>query len=381
MLRTEGDVLRTLERGTYSLQDLYAEVAANADIERDDGLRPPTEQHRTDAVWKRRVRSWLQHRKAAGQARRVDEATWLIDGTPESPRRMLLVGDSTLRDIELRVADAVDLLGSIDEPVDLIVTDPPYALNRGNHNDQTNRMYATRDQAGVVPGYVDVPAEDYEAFTRAWISAALPALRAGAQVAIVTGPQQAAVAQYVAEREGLRFVSSIAAYRAFAKRTTRRPAFAHWTITVLCKGPVASAKRTFNCPADLPKAKSSGADYPLDFWLDNGRADRKAGLLRYDNSLPQKLCRRIIEAFSNHGDLLVDPMLGGGGFVEAAMDTQRRMIAGDLNPAAVRYTAARLLDERLWPRVAPPGLPGPARHPRRGSGKDDDGQLSLLAAA
>lgn len=350
MLRTEADVLRTLHAGTYTLQDIYEHVADHADIERDGGLQPTTPQHPADPVWRRRVRNWLQHRKHAGEAHRIDRATWVIDGPPQTATLFVLVNDGIVAGIELRVSDAIDLLDGIAEPIDLVVCDPPYALARGTDASSAHRIYATRDHATVVPGYVDVPAEDYRAFSAAWLKAAAGAIRDGGQVAVVTGPQQAAAVQVAGEDAGLTFVNSIAAYKAFAKKTTRRFAFAHWTVTVMTRGPVNSRRRTFNIPPDLPKARS-GADYPLDVWLDNGRADRPAGLLRYDNTLPQKMCRRIIVAHSNRGDLLCDPMVGGGGFAEAAMDTGRRIVCADRNPHAIRYVAARLLDERLWPRV------------------------------
>lgn len=351
MLRTEADVVRTLEGGSYTLEQLYAMCEAEADIERDGGMNPTSPQHQSDRVWKRRVRNALQHRKARGQAANLDRGSWLLHGTPEHPRRLILIHAGVLCALDLRVATAVDLFGSLDEPIDLVVADPPYALGRGTDRSSANRIYATRDADSVVPGYVDVPAEDYEAFTREWISAAYPALRMGGQVAIITGPQQAAVVQYTAERAGLSFVSSIAAYKAFAKKTTRRPAFAHWTITVVSRGPQSSSKRTFNVPPDLPKARS-GADYPLDFWTDNGRLDRKGDALKYDNSLPQTLIRRIVLMLSNEGDLLVDPFLGGGSTAEAAMDMRRRFIGGDINERAIAFTGARLLNERIWPEAS-----------------------------
>ena len=57
-----------------------------------------------------------------------------------------------------------------------------------------------------------------------------------------------------------------------------------------------------------PKARS-GVDYPLDWWSENGRADRH-GLMRYENSLPERLVGRVIEAFSDPGDLVVDRLPG-----------------------------------------------------------------------
>jgi hypothetical protein len=254
-LATEADVVRTLRDGTYTLDELYHRCAAQTDVGRDNGHHPPTDAHPTDAVWKRRVRSALQTLKASGRAERVGRGVWALRGSTERPKRlMLILPGGALADFELRLQDAMDLLAGLDEPADLVVTDPPYALRRGTAASSAHRVYG-RDASKVVPGYVDVDPGAYEEFTFAWVAAAAAALRHAGQLAVVTGPQQAALVQYAAERSGLTWVSSIAAFREFALRSTRRPACSHWTatVTVMCRGPLSHPRRVFNVPADLPR--------------------------------------------------------------------------------------------------------------------------------
>jgi hypothetical protein len=165
-------------------------------------------------------------------------------------------------------------------------------------------------------------------------------------------------------------VSQIVARKVFPLMTSRRPSSAHWCVTVMCRGPLTNPKRVFNTPPDLPKA-ASGANYPLDWWDSNGRADRP-GLLRYDNALPLPLVSRLVHAFSDPGELVVDPMLGSGTTPIAAHLASRRFIGADLHPAAVRFAAARLLDEHLWPAWRQPALFGGVSSPpmtARGPGR------------
>jgi DNA modification methylase len=54
--------------------------------------------------------------------------------------------------------------------------------------------------------------------------------------------------------------------------------------------------------------------------------------------------------------LIVDPMLGSGTAAVAAHLAGRQFIGGDVNSAAVRFAAARLLDEHLWPAWRQPAL-------------------------
>jgi hypothetical protein len=58
----------------------------------------------------------------------------------------------------------------------------------------------------------------------------------------------------------------------------------------LTAGPRDSPARFFAPPPDVPKA-ASGLDYPLDWWTDIAKSERR-GLRRYDNALPPALIRR-----------------------------------------------------------------------------------------
>jgi DNA modification methylase len=355
-LKTEADAIRTMRAGTYTLLELYVHVAATADIARDRGLEPPDAAHPTDRVWRRRARGVLQTLRASGNAQRVAASVWALRGTRDHPQQLVLIArGGTLAQIELLLKDAVELLGELEEPADLVLCDPPYGLARGTSASSAQRVYR-RNHRQVVGGYMDVPAEGYKEFTFRWVAAAARALRPAGQLVAITGPQQAALVQYAAEDSGLEWVNSIPAYREFALRTTRRFACSHWKVTIMCRGRQQDRRRVFNVPQDLPKARS-GIDYPLDWWPENGRADRP-GLLRYDNSLPLRLVLRAIEACSNRGELVVDPCVGSGTTAIAARRLGRRCIAADTNPKALRFAAARLLYEHAWPEEREPTLFG-----------------------
>ena len=353
MLRTEADVLRALQTGTYTLPELYALCAAQTAVGRDGG-HEPIPGHPGDVRWKHRVRGALMGLRRSGRADRIGRTTWAIQGTPRQPTRLLLiVAGATPRDFELRLQAAADLLAQLDEPADLVLCDPPWGLRRGRGHFADGNGYR-RDASKVVGGYVDVDPGEYAEFTDGWVRAAAAALRPGGQLAAVTGPERDWVVRWAAEQAGLTWVSSIVARREFPLLTSRRPAPSHWRITVMCRGAVTHPRRVFNPPDDQPAARS-GHPYPLDWWVDNGRADRP-GQLRYDNSLPLRLVLRAVRAFSNPEDHIVDPCLGGGTTAVACWRTRRRFTGGDVNPAALRFTAARLLTEHAWPADQQPAL-------------------------
>jgi hypothetical protein len=63
--------------------------------------------------------------------------------------------------------------------------------------------------------------------------------------------------------------------------------------------------------------------------------------------------RRTDRSASTH---IVDPFVGGGAIAEACMLLERRFIGADVNPHAVRFTAARLLTDCAWPAERAPQL-------------------------
>jgi len=354
MLASEADVLRTLQAGTYTLEQLYELCEQRAPVGRAGG-QDPVPDHPGDRRWKRRVRGALQGLRRSGRAARVGRCSWVIEGTPERPQRLLLlVAGAEPHEFELQLTSAVQLLAELDQPADLVLCDPPWALRRGRGHFADGNGYR-RDHTRVAPGYVDIDADRYVEFTHDWVQQAAAVLRPAGQLAAITGPQRAAIVQCAAEQAGLTWVSSIVARREFPLATRRRPASAHWTITILCRGALRNPNRVFNPPRDLPAARS-GHPYPLDWWAEgNGRADRP-GLLRYDNSLPLPMVLRLVRAFSNPGEHVVDPFLGGGTTAIACWQTNRRFTGGDVNPYAIRFTAARLLVEHAWPAERQPSL-------------------------
>ena len=173
MLASEADVLRTLRAGTYTLEQLYALCEERAPVGRDRG-HDPVPDHAGDTRWKRRVRGALQGLRRRGRAERIGRSSWALQGTTERPSRLLLiVAGGEPREFELRLRDAVALLAELEEPIDLVLCDPPWALRRGSGHFADGNGYR-RDHTRVVPGYVDVDVgvERYLEFTHGWVTQA-----------------------------------------------------------------------------------------------------------------------------------------------------------------------------------------------------------------
>ena len=84
---------------------------------------------------------------------------------------------------EIYCGDALELMKDIpDETIDLIVTDPPFAIDfkakRGNYN---------RTQERVIGGYNEIPKEEYYNFTVKWMKEAFRILKKTGSMYVFSG--------------------------------------------------------------------------------------------------------------------------------------------------------------------------------------------------
>jgi len=77
--------------------------------------------------------------------------------------------------------------------------------------------------------------------------------------------------------------------------------------------------------------------------------------LNYPTQKPEALLERIIRASSNEGDIVLDPMVGGGTTVAVAHRLKRKWIAIDVSPLACKTTEERLRKLGAGPKLA--GMP------------------------
>ena len=69
-----------------------------------------------------------------------------------------------------------------DNSVDLIITDPPYGIKVSQFH-----LHYNRQEKHVLDGYVEVPSEQYAAFSKSWIREAERVLRPGGSLYIISG--------------------------------------------------------------------------------------------------------------------------------------------------------------------------------------------------
>lgn len=80
-----------------------------------------------------------------------------------------------------------------------------------------------------------------------------------------------------------------------------------------------------------------------DYWTDIPSLCRnEKEKLHYSTQKPLALMKRIIETFSNPGDLVMDPFCGSGSFLDAANKLGRSCIGFDISNKAIEVSKKRL---------------------------------------
>lgn len=81
-------------------------------------------------------------------------------------------------------------------------------------------------------------------------------------------------------------------------------------------------------------------------WFIHAPPPRKKGVLRHPAKFPETLAQEFIEFFTKEGQTILDPMVGTGSSLVAAIRSGRNSIGVELNKKYVELTNQAIIDER-----------------------------------
>jgi len=81
-------------------------------------------------------------------------------------------------------------------------------------------------------------------------------------------------------------------------------------------------------------------------WFVHNPPPRKKGVLRHPAKFPETLAQEFIEFFSKEGQFVLDPMVGTGSTLVAALNTGRHSYGIELNPSYAAIAQQVVYDER-----------------------------------
>ena len=213
--------------------------------------------------------------------------------------------------------------------VDLVFTDPPYGI-RG---DQLDTHY-NRDNTKVIPGYVDVPNDEYAEWCRAWIQECERVLRPGGSMYIVSGYSNLHHILTALHETGMQEINHIIAQYSFGVYTKRKWVSSHYHVLFWVKQEKGQQKRTFNTHCRFADTADS---YNDRLSVQRLAREYKTGEIRNNNQLAESFIEKFIEYSSNPGDLVLDPFGGSFSTGRAAIALGRRFVGFELNPHAYQH--------------------------------------------
>ncbi|MFZ0006386.1 MAG: DNA methyltransferase [Methanoregula sp.] len=221
--------------------------------------------------------------------------------------------------------DALALIEKIpDNSIDLIVTDPPFAIDF-----KAQRLNYNRTGSNVIEGYREIPAEEYTEFSKHWIDQAARVLSANGSMYIFSGWNRLRDILEGIDAAGLTTVNHLIWKYQFGVFTKKRYVTSHYHILYVVKDP---KNYTFN----------KLDHYPEDVWVIN--REYWKGKKKTPTKLPQALVQKIIRYSSDTGDLVFDPFLGSGTVAVVAQEEGRHFLGFEIVPEYVTFARESLRD-------------------------------------
>lgn len=209
--------------------------------------------------------------------------------------------------------DALTLMSGIpDGAIDLIVTDPPFAIDFS-----AQRLSYNRKGSNVLEGYREVPKEEYGEFTQSWMAEAARVLAPSGSMYIFSGWNRLRDILEGIDAAGLTTINHLIWKYQFGVFTKKKYVTSHYHILFVAKDP---KHYTFN----------KIDHYPEDVWVIN--REYWKGRKKTPTKLPRELVRKILMYSSNEGDMVFDPFLGSGTVAVVAQQEGRHFLGFELVP-------------------------------------------------
>lgn len=240
--------------------------------------------------------------------------------------------------------DAIEEMKKIpDNSIHLIVTDPPYNLNKDYGNNTDNLEF-----------------NDYLEFSRQWLKEAKRVLTDNGSIYVFMGMKYISYIYSILEQElSMTFNSWITWYYTQGIGKTKGFSPRHDDILLFTKSP---KKFVFNLDAiRIPQKyyrsvnNMRGAN-PGNVWEFSHMHYCNKNRKKHPTQKPEGLFERMILASSNEGNMILDPFVGSGTALRVCQQTNRNGIGIDINPEYIDMARDRLsepftgfdsIDERM----------------------------------
>lgn len=240
---------------------------------------------------------------------------------------------------EIYNIDCVNGMKSIgDGLIDLIITDPPFAIDfkakRSNYNRTSSR---------VLEGYNEISQENYYQFTYNWINEAFRILKESGSMYLFSGWNNLKDVLVVLDEIGFITVNHIIWKYQFGVVTKRRFVNSHYHCLYVCKNDKERKffpYSRFSKEARDEKGRSLHYGDKEDVWYI--KREYWTGDQKTPTKLPSEIIEKILCYSTEESDIVLDPFLGSGQVAVVSKMQNRKYIGFEIIKEYYEFAKERL---------------------------------------
>ena len=235
--------------------------------------------------------------------------------------------------------DCIDGMKDIpDNKIDLVITDPPFAINfkskKANYN---------RNASRVLPGYNEIESKDYYNFTYNWMSQINRILKKSGSMYVFSGWNNLKDILTALDENGFITINHIIWKYQFGVVTSKKFVTSHYHCLYVCKN---NNERKFfpysrfDKNAKTTDGKSLHYNDKEDVW--NIKRENWTGDEKTPTKLPAEIIKKILEYSSEEKDVVFDPFLGSGQVAVVSKMLKRKYIGFEIVKEYYNFAKKRL---------------------------------------
>lgn len=222
--------------------------------------------------------------------------------------------------------------------VDLVITDPPFAIDFKSHRNNYNRQHSR-----VLNGYSEVEAKDYQGFTNAWLAQATRVLKDSGSMYIFSGWNHLKELLIAIDDCSLTTVNHVIWKYQFGVVTHRKFVTSHYHCLYVCMNDELRRFHPFSRFGKEEKLTGGGSAHyrdKEDVWTI--KREYWSGDKKTPTKLPAELIKKMLAYSSQEGDVVLDPFLGSGQVAVVSAMANRQYIGIEIVPEYCEFAQQRL---------------------------------------
>ena len=228
--------------------------------------------------------------------------------------------------------------GIPDNKIDLVITDPPFAINfkskKANYN---------RNASRVLSGYNEIESKNYYNFTYNWMSQINRILKKSGSMYVFSGWNNLKDILTALDENGFITINHIIWKYQFGVVTSKKFVTSHYHCLYVCKN---NNERKFfpysrfDKNAKTSDGKSLHYNDKEDVW--NIKREYWTGDEKTPTKLPAEIIKKILEYSSEEKDVVFDPFLGSGQVAVVSKMLKRKYIGFEIVKEYYNFAKKRL---------------------------------------